>query len=129
MEVSEQQKGLLEAMRTIAQHEAQRNSGPQFQTGVVVEDPAGYKCIVRVNDTEKTCTLPEHLHDWVSKDDIVQICDMYGNGAELIVTGSSGSTRKKTLVVNDEDKDKLTGCVTKFADDSGNLTDNTLTLE
>src|SRR5699024_8659946 len=57
MEVSEQQKGLLEAMRTIAQHEAQRNSGPQFQTGVVVEDPAGYKCIVRVNDTEKTCTL------------------------------------------------------------------------
>ena len=54
---------------------------------------------------------------------------MYGNGAELIVTGSSGSTRKKTLVVNDEDKDKLTGGVTKFADDSGNLTDNTLTLE
>lgn len=103
--------------------------GLNFKLVLWWKTPAGYKCIVRVNDTEKTCTLPEHLHDWVSKDDIVQVCDMYGNGAELIVTGSSGSTRKKTLVVNDEDKDKLTGGVTKFADDSGNLTDNTLTLE
>ena len=62
--------------------------------------------------------------------DIVFVTDIQGNGANLVVTGSSGTARKsKSLVVNDEDKHRLVGGVTKFEDDNGNLTDNDLTVE
>lgn len=107
----------------------QQNNGPVMKVGVVAEDPEGYKCIVNIQGTEKECVLPEHLHDWISKDDIVYVTDLYGNEAELMVSGSSGSTRKQSLVVNDENKNKLVGGVTKFEDNDGTLTDNYLTIE
>ena len=129
MSVSETQKNLLEAMRIMSGDSSNSPSGPQIQVGVVAEDPKGYKCIVKIQGTEKTCTLPEHLHDWISKDDIVFVTDLYGNESNLVVTGSSGSIKGQTLVVNDEEKNKLSGGVTKFEDENGNLTDNDLTVE
>lgn len=128
MSVLDNQKNILEAIKVIASQEAKKNSGPTVKVGVVAEDPQGYKCIVNIQGTEKTCTLPEHLHDWISKDDIVYVTDINGNNSEWVVTGSSGSTRGQTLVVNDEDKGKLTGGVTKMEDPDGNLTDNSLKI-
>lgn len=115
-------------MKVVAEG-TQQNKGPVMKVGVVAEDPEGYKCIVNIQGTEKECVLPEHLHDWISKDDIVYVTDLYGNEAELMVSGSSGSTRKQSLVVNDENKNKLVGGVTKFEDNDGTLTDNYLTIE
>ena len=46
-----------------------------------------------------------------------------------MVSGSSGSKRKQTLVVNDEEKNRLSGGVTKFEDENGTLTDNSLIVE
>lgn len=128
MSVLDNQKSILDAIKVIASQEVKRNSGPTVKVGIVTEDPQGYKCIVNIQGTEKTCTLPEHLHDWISKDDIVYVTDINGNNSEWVVTGSSGSTRDQTLVVNDEDKGKLTGGVTKLEDTDGNLTDNNLKI-
>lgn len=118
MSVSDKQQNILEAIRTIAKQEVNRSSGPIIEVGVVVGDPQGYECIVEIQGTEKTCVLPEHLHDWISKDDIVFVTDTNGNGANLVVTGSSGSKRDQTLVVNDESKNRLVGGVTKFEQDN-----------
>lgn len=70
------------------------------------------------------------MHNWISKDDIVYVQDAMGNGQEWVVTGSSGSTRKQTMVIsnNQEGKGDLVSGVTKFADDNGNLTDNDLVI-
>ncbi|PWT34586.1 hypothetical protein DKZ29_07925 [Limosilactobacillus reuteri] len=123
------QKNLLKGIENVVDAKIRQMSKPEIMTGVVAEDPKGYKCIVRFNDTEKVCLLPEHLHDWISKDDIVFVTDTRGNQSQLVVTGSSGSTRGQTLVINDENKDKLTGGVTKFEDNNGDLTDNKLVVQ
>lgn len=124
------QKQLLDAMHAVAQQEVSRASAPKIEVGTVVQDPAGYDCIVNIQGTEKKCILPEHLHDWIGDGDIVFVTDVQGNGANLVVTGSSGTARKsQSLVINDEDKHKLVGGVTKFEDDNGNLTDNDLTVQ
>lgn len=122
------QKNLLKGIENVVDAKLRQMSKPEIMTGVVAEEPSGYKCIVRFNDTEKTCLLPEHLHDWISKDDIVFVTDTRGNQSQLVVTGSSGSTRRQTLVVNDESKEKLVSGVTKFEDDGGTLTDNELVV-
>lgn len=124
--ISETQKNILQAVETIVDQRVARQRTPNIQIGTVAEDPAGYKCIVNIQGTEKTCTLPEHLHDWISKDDIVYVNDIKGNSSELVVMGSSGSIRGQTLVVNDESKKKLISGVTKFEDSDGVLTDNQL---
>lgn len=131
MTVSGMQNNLIDAIKTIVNNELNNVSTSQSMTGVVVEDPVGYKCIVKVSGVERECTLPEHLHDWISKDDIVVIQDLYGNGAELVITGSSGTTRNQSLVISDEsrDKGKLVSGVTKFEDEDGNLFDHELTVK
>ncbi|WP_347284052.1 hypothetical protein [Lactobacillus taiwanensis] len=131
MTVSGMQNNLIDAIKTIVNNELNNVSASQSMTGVVVEDPVGYKCIVKVSGVEMECTLPEHLHDWISKDDIVVIQDLYGNGAELVITGSSGTTRNQSLVISDEsrDKGKLVSGVTKFEDEDGNLFDHELTVK
>jgi hypothetical protein len=122
------QKNLLQSIENVVDAKMRQMSKPEIMTGVVAEEPSGYKCIVRFNDTEKVCLLPEHLHDWISKDDIVFVTDTRGNQSQLIVTGSSGSTRGQTLVVNDEDKKRLVSGVTKFESEDGTLTDNQLVV-
>ena len=120
------QKGIIDTVDVVVDSKVSRLNIPQTYVGVVVQDPEGYKCIVEINKVERTCTLPEHLHNWISKDDIVYVQDAMGNGQEWVVTGSSGSTRKQTMVIsnNQEGKGDLVSGVTKFADDNGNLTDN-----
>ena len=131
MSVSGMQNNLIDAIKTVVASEINNVSASQSMTGTVIDDPSGYKCLVNISGVEKVCTLPEHLHDWVSKDDIVIIQDLYGNGAELVVTGSSGTTRNQSLVISDEDKKKgrLVSGVTKFEDKNGDLFDHELIVE
>ena len=131
MSVSGIQNNLIDAIKSIVNSELDNVSAAQSMTGIVAEEPAGYKCIVKIAGIERECTLPEHLHDWVSKDDIVIVQDLYGNGVELVVTGSSGTTRDQTLVISDEDRDKgrLISGVTKFEDEDGNMFDHELVVK
>ena len=129
MSATEKQKQIIDAITVIAQEEAKKARGPKVEVGVVVQDPTGYQCIVRIQNTEKTCILPEHLHAWISKDDIVLVTDTNGTGANLVVTGSTGSTRDQTLVVNNEKTQRLEGGVTKFVETDGTLSDESIVLE
>lgn len=131
MSVSGMQNNLIDAIKAIVSSEVNNARSTQSLTGTVVADPAGYKCIVNIMGTERECTLPEHLHDWIGKDDIVVVQDIYGNGSEYVVTGSNGSTRDHTLVISDDNREKgrLISGVTKFESENGELFDHELTIE
>lgn len=129
MQADEIQKNLIKSVNTIVESKINEQPTPRNLVGIVVQDPSGYKCIVKVNETEYTCTLPEHLHDWISKDDIVYVQDLYGNGANLTIIGSSGSTRDQTLVISDEKKKHNISGVTKFEDENGYLRDNKIIID
>ena len=128
MKADEIQKNLIKSVNTIVESKINEQPTPKNLVGIVVQDPSGYKCIVNVNGTEYTCTLPEHLHDWISKDDIVYIQDLYGNGSNLAIIGSSGSTRDQTLVIGDENKGHNVSGVTKFENEDGDLRDNNIII-
>jgi hypothetical protein len=63
-------------------------------------------CIVKLADNEITCILPEHLHDWVQKDDIVIVQDLYNDNTKKAVVGKVGSSRPTSFVMFDEAKGK-----------------------
>lgn len=126
---NEIQQNFIDSISTIVDSKLATATTPQNKVGIVKQDPSGYKCIVTINGSDFTCTLPEHLHDWISKDDIVIVQDLYGNGSNLTIIGSSGSTRSATLVIYDEEKGHNISGVTKFEDDNGGLNDDTIVLE
>lgn len=128
MQADEIQKNIIKSVNTIVESKINEQPTPKNLVGIVVQDPSGFKCIVKVNGTEYTCTLPEHLHDWISKDDIVYVQDLYGNGANLTIIGSSGSTRSQTLVISNEKKKHNISGVTKFEDESGRLKDSKIDI-
>jgi len=59
-------------------------------------------CTVALTNNEITCILPEHLHDWVQKDDIVIVQDLYNDNTKKVVVGKTGSTRPVSFVMFDE---------------------------
>lgn len=130
MALTDFQQGIIDTVNVVVDGKINSLQTPQTQVGLVKQDPDGFEVLVDFNGTERKCTLPEHLHDWISKDDIVFATDMMGNGIEWVVTGSSGSVRDQSLVINDEDTEKqkgrLVSGVTKFEDENGDLTDNEL---
>ncbi|MEX3625173.1 hypothetical protein [Viridibacillus arvi] len=58
-------------------------------------------CIVSLPDNEITCVIPEHLHDWIQKDDIVIVQDLYNDNTKKAVVGKVGSSRPVSLVMYD----------------------------
>jgi len=128
LESSDVTNQLFKAMETVVEAKIGRLNTTNSRTGVVYEDPQGFQVKVQVNNQILECSLPEHLHDWISKDDVVTISDLYGNGQSLVVTGSIGSTRSESLVINDESKNRLVGGVHKIEDDTG-LNDGEFALE
>ena len=122
--VAEKQKSLLDSIDNVVNQRISQMSKPTIQVGVVAQDPSGFKCIVDIQGIEKECTIPEHLHDWISKDDIVYVTDINGKGMEYVVTGSSGTTRSGSMVIQDEEKGRFVSGVTKFENDESTLDDN-----
>ncbi|KRL07940.1 hypothetical protein [Liquorilactobacillus hordei] len=125
---TEIQTNIIDSINTLVDSKLSATNTPQNKVGVVVQDPSGYNCIVKINGTEFTCTLPEHLHDWISKDDIVIVQDLYGNGLSLTIIGSSGSTRNNTLVIHDEKLNRNISGVTKFESEDGVLSDEDIII-
>lgn len=126
--VKEIQESLLKGVEIMVDSKLSNVQLPKNLVGKVIENPSGYDCPVEIFDTIFSCTLPEHLHDWISKDDMVIVQDIYGDGSNMIIIGSHGSTRKQTLTINDEKKGKLISGVTQLEGKEG-LSDYEIVVE
>lgn len=108
MEKVDKQTLLLDTINEIVEHKISFATGTQTVVGVVISDPSGYECKVKIGMDELSCTLPEHLHTWIQKDDVVTVQDFRGDGMSLMVTGKTGSIHKSpSIVFNDEKTNKL----------------------
>ena len=119
------QKSVIKAIETVVDAKLGESSTTNSTMGVVVEDPKGFACKVDMNGQIFTCSLPEHLHTWIQKDDIVIIQDLYNNGVKRVVTGKTGSTRPSpSIVFHDEESGGLIGGVDYIEDENGNKMDS-----
>lgn len=114
------QKSVIKAIETVVEAKIGENSTTNSTMGIVVEDPKGFTCKVDMNGQVFTCSLPEHLHTWIQKDDIVIVQDLYNDGVKRIVTGKTGSTRPSPSIVFSDDSGRLIGGVDYIEDENGN---------
>lgn len=115
------QNALLEAVEIVVDSKLKNTNQTNSMIGVVVSDPIGFEVSVQMQGSVFTCTLPEHLHSWVQKDDIVIIQDLYSDGQKRIVTGKTGQLQSTpSLVFYSEEKDGLISGVDGIFDDYGN---------
>lgn len=122
----EVQKSIVTSIKAVVDAEIGKINTTSSQIGTILEDPSGFDCRVKIGIEEYTCQLPEHLHTWIQKDDIVIVQDLYGNGAKKVVTGKTGSTNKgSSLVFYSEEENKLIGGVDAIFDEEGNEKLNT----
>lgn len=59
--------------------------------GVVVSNPVGNICDVKIIDDVYQCIIQEHLIHWIQKDDIVIVQDLHNNKRKMLITGKTGS--------------------------------------
>lgn len=75
--------------------------------GVVLNDPTNYQCVVRIKGQDVNCSVPEHLHSWIQKDDVVIVQDLYNNGFSKIIVGKTGQLEKNpSIVIYDPEVEK-----------------------
>ncbi|MCY9056047.1 hypothetical protein ACP8H2_09235 [Bacillus subtilis] len=86
-------------------------------------------CTVTLPDNEITCLLPEHLHDWVQKDDIVVVQDLYNDNTKKVVVGKIGSSRPVSFVMYDQSVGRNISGVDATEDPSTGDTDDNIILE
>lgn len=123
MEKSELHSNLFTAVDKIVEVKMSAMTTTNSTVGVVSSDPEGFTCKVKLNNEEYVCTIPEHLHSWIQKNDIVIIQDLYNNGQKRMVIGKTGQVQESpSLVFYDKDKKKLTSGVDGLFDSEGNKT-------
>ncbi|MFJ8247276.1 hypothetical protein [Peribacillus asahii] len=86
-------------------------------------------CVVTLPDNEITCLLPEHLHDWIQKDDLVIVQDLYNDNTKKAVVGKVGSTRPTSFVMMDSNTNKHVSGVDATEDSVTGKTDDNVILE
>lgn len=121
------QKKMVDTIVSIVDAKLNRNTTTNSRFGYVVNDPEGFSAIVSINGEEYQCTLPEHLHTWVQKDDVVIIQDLFGNGSKLVITGKTGS-RMETPQLVFFDEDKAVSGVDVLIDEKGNKVNSAGTI-
>lgn len=105
--MSEVQRALIQSIEKEVDYKLGKYKTTSSQIGVISEDPKGYEAKVIIGRNEMTCRLPEHLHTWIQKDDIVIVQDLYGNGSQKVVTGKTGEKNEApSLVFYDEEVGK-----------------------
>ena len=118
------QKNIIQAIETVVESKIGSRDTTNSLSGIVVEDPSGFACKVEINGQVYNCQLPEHLHSWIQKNDIVIVQDLHNNGLKRVVTGKTGSIiSDASLVFNDEESGKLIGGVDYIEDENGNKMD------
>lgn len=104
MSNAEIQNNILKAVDKMVEMRLKKSKKTTSKIGLVLEEPEGYKVRVSINGNTYSCHLPEHLHTWIQKDDIVIIQDLYDNGKQKMVTGKTGERHESpSLVFYDEE--------------------------
>lgn len=123
MKVNEMHKILVDSVDQIVSARVSSMTTTNSIIGVVSENPDGFNCKVKIKMDEVTCIIPEHLHSWIQKDDIVIIQDLYNDGQKRMITGKTGQLQSSpSLVFYDKDEDKNTSGVDGLFDKEDNLT-------
>ncbi|HFI0463211.1 TPA: hypothetical protein ACGO1T_000555 [Streptococcus suis] len=117
--VHQNQIKLVETIDMIVQDRVKNASTTMSTIGIVKTDPNNYSCTVTIKDQEVTCSVPEHLHSWIQKDDIVIIQDLYNDGQSKVIVGKTGQLEKNpSIVIYDESIGKdISGVDGVFEDD------------
>lgn len=123
MDNHEAQNILVQTIQDIVNGTVETMKTTNSTIGTVVEMPKGFDCVVEIAGQEYQCTLPENLHSWIQKDDVVIVQDLYNDGRKRVVTGKTGAIHTSpSLVFNDEQSDKLiSGVDGAFAEDGEQL--------
>lgn len=121
MSKADLQDKIIETIESIVNHRINEYSTPQNKIGVVVEEPDGFDCDVKIGLEVTTCLLPEHLQTWIQKGDVVLIQDLYGDGVRFTITGKTGSTMETPqLVFSDQESNKnISGVDGIFNEETG----------
>lgn len=117
------QNSLVDAVNKIVDVKMGSLSTTNSTIGIVSSEPSGFSCTVKINNEEFECTIPEHLHPWIQKDDIVILQDLYGNGQKRMIIGKTGQLQQSpSLVFYDKKQKKNTSGVDGLFDSEGNKT-------
>lgn len=87
------QKLLIDAIETIVDRKLDNYNSTTSVIGVLVEDPDEFTGKVKIVDDIFTCTIPEYLHTWLQKDDVVIVQDLFNDGRKKTIIGKTGKTR------------------------------------
>ena len=117
------QENVIRAIRTIVGAEMQSMNATKSTIGIVLDNPKNYKAKVKINDDVFEAIVPEHVHHWIQKDDVVVIRDLYNDKKKLVIEGKTGHIGgEPQLVFSDaRDTDKYVSGVDGVFDENGNL--------
>ena len=117
------QENVIKAIRTIVGAEIQSMNATKSTIGIVLDNPKNYKAKVKINDDVFEAIVPEHVHHWIQKDDVVVIRDLYNDKKKLVIEGKTGHiSGEPQLVFSDaRDTDKYVSGVDGVFDEDGNL--------
>lgn len=108
MNTHEMQKILIDSIENVVQANIKKINTTNSTIGIVKEIPLGYDTVVEINEERFECLMPEHMHSWIQKGDIVIVQDLYNDGRKLVVTGKVGETQESpSLVFYDEEQERI----------------------
>ena len=124
------QRDIVNAIKIVVNGELSKNTHTSSLIGIIKDEPIGFDCVVTINGQDMDCQLPEHLHTWIQKNDIVIVQDLYGNGSKKVVTGKTGSVNPSpSLVFHDEALGKNISGRDMVFDEQGNKMDTFGTIQ
>lgn len=124
METSQIQKMLADSISKAVDIKLSSFQTTNSTVGLVLDEPIGFECTVKVGVNEYLCSIPEHLHSWIQKDDVVIIQDLYNDGRKRMIIGKTGQVQKSpSLVFADPETDKNMSGVDGIFDEKGDKLD------
>ena len=101
------QRQAIHAIEKVIDSKMSTFNHTRSEIGVVTEDPRGFDAKVKIGKDIVSCTVSEHLHSWIQKDDIVTIQDLYGDGQKRLIVGKMNQIQNSpSLVFYDPETDK-----------------------
>lgn len=121
------QDSILNAVEIIVQQSAKSLPYTMTKTGLVISTN-GYKCIVKIAETEYECILTEHLQSWIEEGDIVLVQEI--NNTDKVIVGKTGTIKSNSFMIVDEDTGKGVSGIERIYDaETEELQNHDLQLE
>ncbi|WP_186318589.1 hypothetical protein [Bacillus pumilus] len=122
------QDSLVEAINILIKEGLDTTKYTSSNIGLV-KSVKGFGCVAEVQGNDVDCVLMEHLHDWIQKDDIVIVQDLYNDNQKKAVIGKIGTSRPDSFTILDTDKGKSVSGVEQLYDESTGEVDVILEIE